>query len=483
MVELNSRRVLLALLTLVTASSVSADTLSGVVTTTGGIPVEGANIDFIDATTGVNVLITGDTTNALGQFTATGPAGLYDITVTPSLASGLIGHKHTNINVSGASSLPNTLLAAGYRFDAVVTDMNGTPVNGADFSIQNAALVKPFIARNTSDATGTVVTYIPTSGGPWTLTWRPPAGLGFAEKGLLNFAPAGDVNLGNIFLGPARNFTARAVRFSNSAAVPNTNLDFFDASGLELKLGGVDLADSSGNFAITGLTDGIYQVFFRPPVATGLTRKEFRLVEVRNNLAMGDVKLGVIRTVTGTVRNTSAAPIPAIDLDFTDQAYGLQAELNNDNSIANGTFSIETTDGVYQIDFRPPAATPYAPKTLFNVSVVGNVNLGTIVLGNYVTLSGTTKDQSGANLVGVDLDVIDPATGGTVFTPNDLSVAGGTYAARLAEGTWTLRYKPPFSRPDLLPVQYDSQNIAGNTTRNVVFTSLLTEANSWELYE
>lgn len=456
--------------------------VTGLVVNQSVSPVENANIDFIDRGTGQNLPLVGDSTNASGSFTVDVPAGNYDITYSPPPASGLAGNHLLNVAVAAPLTLPNVTLPPGFGLALQTVGINGQPVAGVKVNAANALSSPLFLPDNTSNTSGSISTVIPQSGGPFALTLKDVGGSGYADKELLGFAPAGSTNLGPIAVGPARPVSGRTIRYSNLAPVQTVDVDLVDSCGLDLKLTG-DLTDPSGNFALSGVSDGLYQIIFRPPGATGLTRREFRQVTISVALALGDVKLGSNHNVYGLVTDTIGTPLNGIDLDFTDQAYNQQVELNNDNTTAAGTFLTQATDGTYTIDFRPPAATPYAPKTIFDVPVTADVNLGTIVLGNAVILSGTVTDPNAVPVVGADLDVIDPTALRKVFTPDDKSGSVGSYSARLAAGTWNLLFTPPASRPDLGPKTYTSQTIGSNATLNVVLPFNVSAAADWQVYE
>ncbi|MGI8908161.1 MAG: carboxypeptidase-like regulatory domain-containing protein [Candidatus Sumerlaeaceae bacterium] len=444
-------------------------------------PVANVNIDFINSS-GINIPLVGDSTQANGTFSVNVPSGTYRITYTALIGSGLAGGEQLNISVTSDRSVPTMTLPPGYEITLQTVSSTGSLLNSINADFTNASAVAVFAPRNTSNSSGIIQTVIPQTGAPYTMKLKDVGGRGYADKEFINVAPGANVDYGQIIVGPARAVTGRTVRFSNNAIVTSVDIDMIDACGLEIRLTG-DLSDAAGLFSLSGVSDGIYQIVVRPPGASGLARREFKDVRISAALNLGDIKLGTERTITGTVVNSGAVPIQGIDLDFTDEYYNQQIFVNNDNTLANGTFSVLASDGTYTIDFRPPSATPYAPKTIFGVVVIGNVNLGTIVLGNYVTLSGTVRDFNNVPVANADLDVIDLTAQKRVFTPNDKTDANGVYAARLSPGTWKLIYSPPVTRPDLQSQTFSSQSVPANTTLNVTLPPAATAAADWQLYE
>lgn len=455
--------------------------VNGVVTNGAASPIPNVNVDFINASD-VNIPLTGDSTQADGTFSVDVPAGTYRLTYSPPVGSGLAGGEQLNISVAADRSVPTMALPAGYEITFQTVNKAGSLLADINASFTNSSAAAIFAPHNTSGASGIIQTVIPQAGAPYTMKLKDSGGRGYAEKQFINVAPGANINYGQIIVGPARAVTGRTVRYSNGAVVSSVDIDMVDACGLEIRLT-ADLTDASGLFSLSGVSDGIYQFIVRPPGATGLARREFKNVGISAALNFGDIKLGTEHTVSGTVVNSSAVPIQGIDLNFTDEFYNQQIFLNNDNSLANGTFATLASDGTYTIDFRPPSTTPYAPKTIFGVNVTANVNLGNVVLTNYVTLSGTVRDSNNVGVANADLDVIDVAAQRRVFTPSDKTNADGTYAARLAPGTWKLIYSPPVTRPDLQARTFTSQSVPADTTLNVTLPSQSTAVTDWQLLQ
>jgi hypothetical protein len=450
----------------------AASTVTGTVQGPGAIPVENVNVDFIDRATGDNVPIaTGDFTNVGGTFTVDVPDGSYDVTYSPPAGSGLAGNQQLNITVSGATALPTATLPAGFAVTLRTVDLRGTPLPGIDADFEDGAQQTIFTPTDSADAAGVIATVVPQTAGPYTMILRDLTGGGLADKELVDFQPTADIDLGEIVMGFAQLFTGRTVRFITGTPVASVEFDAIDESGLELRLQG-DVTDASGNFSAGGLSDGRYELIFRPPPATGLYRKTLIGVTVGGPLLLGDVELGANRTVSGRTVDGFATPLSMIDLNFRDQTSGFQLETNNDDSLIDGTFAVVVTDGIYSVDFRPLFDLTLAPLTLFNVTVIADLDLGDVVLGDAVFLSGLVTDSSGVPVAGADLDVFDPVEGLEVFTPEDDSDSTGNYSARFAPGTWDLVFAPPAFREDLGLVSFPQFDVFTNQTLNVVLQGI-----------
>ena len=76
---------LLPLLPVLLTATAQADVVTGRVLDAAGQPVPGCNIDMRDEVTGNDMVLSNDSTNALGVFSIAVPTGLYQVTITPPL--------------------------------------------------------------------------------------------------------------------------------------------------------------------------------------------------------------------------------------------------------------------------------------------------------------------------------------------------------------------------------------------------------------
>lgn len=461
--------------------SVFGATVQGLVTG-GGLPVQGVDVDVFDASTGVEIPIAlGDTTDIDGTFSFILDPGTYDFHYSPPFSTGWAGRIVSDVVISGDQTLPEVFLAAGYRVQFTAVTVGGQPVQGVQARFEDNGSADVFTPGNSSDATGLVQTVVPTVGGPFFLTLRDFSGNGFADKSFQGIDLTGDVNWGPIIVGPAQPFVGRVIRYDNSSPVSGVNVDLIDESGLELMLSN-DLTDGLGLFSLSGVSDGRYIVYFRPQAATGLVRRAFRKVSISSPYDIGDVVLGIPLQISGRVVTASLTPVMDADINIIDQSYDLEIELSGDNTASDGTFDIEVTNGTFTLIVRPPAASGLAPKTLFDIPLSANVNLGDIVLGDEILLSGRITDSSGQPVANANLDILVPSTQQEIFVANNESDALGDYTVGLESGTWTLKFKPPAGRPDLAPLVISDYVINANTTLDVVLPNAFSSVSSWGFY-
>jgi hypothetical protein len=92
---------------------------------------------------------------------------------------------------------------------------------------------------------------------------------------------------------------------------------------------------------------------------------------------------------------------------------------------------------------------------LKDVVVSGNLFLGTTTLFGGVALTGVVKNVAGQVLAGVDVDVINSASGVGVPLCDDNTSASGSYSVVVPTGTFDVRFEPPYSLP------YGSSTVPG----------------------
>ncbi|MCK6444757.1 MAG: hypothetical protein L6Q99_00030 [Planctomycetes bacterium] len=178
--------------------------------------------------------------------------------------------------------------------------------------------------------------------------------------------------------------------------------------------------------------------------------------------------------VTGTVVNALGQPVAQVNLDAAPSSGGGNPTVSNDSTNALGQFATTITpDGVYDITFNPPPTMAPYPVVLKDVVVVGTVNLGTIVLPDAVTLTGTVRNYLNQPVAGVNLDVLDPS-GNLEPTSNDTTDVFGNFNIAVLKGVNTLQIDPagllPLSAPREIQLNLAGNTALGNVTLQQGFT-------------
>lgn len=146
--------------------------------------------------------------------------------------------------------------------------------------------------------------------------------------------------------------------------------------------------------------------------------------------------------ITGTLLDANGVPIASANIDAKSLTGGGSPPLQNDGTDANGFFFTTIPAGTYRITFIPPAP-PAALGMPFDVEpvvVLGTTNMGTITLPPARALSGRAIDPGGAPIPGINLDVIDQATGDNIDLAFDNTDALGNFSLAVPVGDIEVRF-------------------------------------------
>lgn len=144
-------------------------------------------------------------------------------------------------------------------------------------------------------------------------------------------------------------------------------------------------------------------------------------------LALGSPAMaGVIK---GRVVDQNGHGVQGVDIDVETLGGADVEEISSDGTNAQGSFSTNVPDGLYVILFNPPAALQDSLLTavIENVVVSGTVQLGKVKMFAGVPLSGRVLGPGGLPVAGVDIDVVELASGQDLVVPGDLSGADGRF--------------------------------------------------------
>ena len=187
-----------------------------------------------------------------------------------------------------------------------------------------------------------------------------------------------------------------------------------------------------------------------------------RLLLVAGVLVVGSPLLAAV-SITGFVTNELGAGLSNVDVDLIDQCSGVNVFVLNDKTACDGSFSVTTNPGTYDIRFTPPAGSTVAAYEIGETIISANTNLGTIVLHPGFAVSGMVRDASAVAIAGVGLRFVSVATGKRVYVTKDLTPASGAYSARVRPGTYDIEYRPP-STTTYLTVRRKGVVVASNVS-------------------
>lgn len=152
--------------------------LSGYVTDANGTGLAGVNVIF-----NVPDIVPSVYTNASGYYEAYMPAGTYHINVWPLFDSNYLSADI--YQTIGGTFIRNFTLATGFKVSGYITDVNGTPIQGA------IAILGNHVSGWFSKANGYY--FVTAPAGNYTLTVQPRTGPSFTAYTLSNFVVNGDV--------------------------------------------------------------------------------------------------------------------------------------------------------------------------------------------------------------------------------------------------------------------------------------------------
>lgn len=234
----------------------------------GGVPVAGINLDVIEKATGDNLDLTGDTTDALGNFSLAVPVGDIEVRFdTTPVAGQVLAPEHVSIAASQSSDLGDVPFEQGYLVTAIVRDPSGFPVVGADADAYDVVTgEKRYTPGDNTNGSGFVDFVV--AAGTYDFTFCPMNGEPLACGIVRNFPVNANASLGIVTL-PQGFHISGLVTDGIGTPIQNVNLDVKDeATLLDLPLEG-DSTNGSGNYDIV-VPAGTYTVTFSPPYSLPL---------------------------------------------------------------------------------------------------------------------------------------------------------------------------------------------------------------------
>ncbi|MEE8141933.1 MAG: carboxypeptidase-like regulatory domain-containing protein, partial [Planctomycetota bacterium] len=147
--------------------------------------------------------------------------------------------------------------------------------------------------------------------------------------------------------------------------------------------------------------------------------------------------------ITGVVTDSSGQGIQNVNIDLFTQG-GNEIILSMDFTLADGTFTFIILDniaaGFFDIAYEPAAGSHFFKKTVEDVFLSGNTDVGTIVLDSGWYVSGVVVDESGTGLPDVDLEFFDQV-GNPIPLSGDITDAGGNFQVLVQPDTYDIEFR------------------------------------------
>jgi len=414
--------------------------VSGTVLDTLGQPVIDVDLNFVDQADGQVVSTPGDKTDALGHFTVVVPAGTYNVSFRPAVDVPLAPQRLTNVTLAVDTVLPTVVLQPGLQVSGTVVDSLGMPVPNMDldfFDASTGAFV--YTIRDHTDGSGAYSTFV--GQGSYNIHFIPPPDSNFVAQKLINVSVTADITLPDVILETGAVITGFVVD-TLGVGIAGVDLNLFNAStGLGVFVA-YDTTAADGSYRIVVSPD-IYNVQYAPVAGSRYVAARTPGLPLLVDQQLPDVVLQEGLFVSGAVYDEFDVPIAGVDLDFFDSATGLKVFTANDDTNANGIYSVPVPQGEYTIHLVPPRQSNYLPQKLFNVLVLGDVVLPDSILQTGFAISGIVQEPAGQPIRDVDVDVVDAVTGSGVFIVHDNTDVAGQFRVVVSAGNYFVRLYPP----------------------------------------
>lgn len=197
-----------------------------------------------------------------------------------------------------------------------------------------------------------------------------------------------------------------------------------------------DGTDANGFFTTT-LPAGLYRITFTPPPPPASTHLVAELddVVVVGTTALGDVPLPPGVALSGRALTALGLPVAGVNIDAIELSSGDNLALVADVTNVFGEFAVAVP--AVPLELRLDASNVLGQTLVSRALAVApgaDLDVGDVELPPGHRLTGLLENQVGTGVVGVDLDVVDPATGEKLYTPKDKSGTGGAFSIVVPEG-------------------------------------------------
>ncbi len=400
--------------------------ISGLIRDPAGFPLAGVNLDVIDLTTGDNLILPGDLSNAFGEFTIAAPASAIELRLNPS---GVLGQTLAPtaflLQPTEALSVGTVSLKPGFRISGIVVGPGMIPFEDADFDISMAGSgVELYTPDDNTDVNGAFSIVVPA--GHFRAALCPVNGEQLVGQVINDISVTADVSLGLLQM-EAGFLLSGVVRAFDGSPVAGADVDVDRPGGAPVHLC-ADSSDAIGAYSVV-VPAGILDVEFDPPgFSLPLGRQSIPAVSVVGNTpldaSLPSCPLGIS---SGTGSPGTGGIVPGLTPiggapRAGNSAYGLEVTgaLGGSTSVLSLSFPSSSSA---RFPFKPKVFIPLSPlpggfrtKTQTLSGALGVAGVGSTVYSMPV-------DQS---MVGISITaqawVFDPNGVGSIARTNFLAV-------------------------------------------------------------
>ena len=445
--------------------------ISGTLVDSFGVGLGGIDVDINPDSGGdPDPIVTGDTSDASGAFAVTmeqlptdyaikfsppapTPApttcvGNINPTSNPPCAFGILPVALPPTFIFGNVNLGTITMPNAACLSATIVNASGVPLPGLDaqVSVVSTGLNVPLNEDN-SDCFGKIKIMVPL--GEIDLLFRDPVPeLG----GPILYAPVlfpgllvtGDMDVGTVVMDLGHNISGTITRQNGTTPIAGAEIEFFDTITGALTPQANDVTNVAGAFTYF-VPNGTYLCEIDPPLALVATVVPTRVpVTVSGvNMSIGTVALLDGFRITGHCVDdlVPAGNVGNVDVAFQITGTSTRVEALHENAGATGNFVTTIVPNTYDVFLLPPLGSGRAPTVVSPVALTAAVNLGDVVLGPGVSLTGTVT----SGLTPVEGAVVELAGAINYDNVSDLT---GAYGYQVIAGTYDVTVTPPFGSLD-----------------------------------
>lgn len=460
----------LAVILLALAANVAtAGILTGKVTNPNNIGVANVKVDFYESSTGNQIIVTGNLTDAGGNYGVLVPNGTYDVEfVTPVLPGGIVPIRHTAISINTTVTL-NVSRPFGVVLDGTVFDTLAVPVSGVDINVIDALTgVLEFTPNDNTGGSGNYDVIL--APGLKNLVYSDQnAGSRLAPYSAPNVNITADMTL-DVNL-PAGVFVSGNVSDASLQAVVGADLDF-DVSSTESRLTTPnDNTDNNGDYQVVVPT-GTYNITVEPAVTDRLVAKRIFSIPVNHDTVV-DFSLQAGLSLSGAVTGPGGA-VNGCDIDVIDAVTLAKLVTPGDKTNASGFYEVVVPSGNFEMHFQPPVSSNLASLIKTGVHV-GQDTVVNATVQSGVLLQGTIQSNTGGLVDACDIDLFNSSTQASVLAAGDKTNFNGAYQMIVLANTYDLEFEAPKSRR-LKAKRLTGQVISSPQTLNVTLDTGLSVA-------
>ncbi len=413
--------------------------VSGEITDGSGLPVGEVDVD-VDRVGGGRIYTPDDNSDPVtGVYRVVIPDGLHRFRFEPPPGSRLRGAEVDSVQVDGDRSL-DVSLVEGVLLAGRVSETGGGGVLDVDVDLRHAETgAKIFVANNSTDENGDYEVAVPT--GTVQLRFAPVRGSRHVAALIDDFTIGGDRDWNQDL--PLGELVTLVVRDPAGDPVPGADVDIkIAATGAKI-FTPHDRTDIEG-MSPSAVPAGMYTIQIDPPVGTILDRLVLETVPVVADTTIVVVLAEVPRvSASGRVVDERGAGLAGIVFDPRLLPGGTGVYVPDDATDTDGYFDLALPTGDYDVAVVPPRGARLVGLAFSNVTARQDSVWGEITLDDGWLVTVTVQDDLGRPVVDADLDLVDTATGETIYTPHDNTDATGQAIVALPAGTFRVLVEPP----------------------------------------